>query len=44
MKGGVASILAAVRAIRDAGLEDRLEGEILVASVPSEGARVLPEG
>jgi acetylornithine deacetylase len=36
MKGGVASILAAVRAIRDAGLEDRLEGEILVASVPSE--------
>jgi len=36
MKGGVASILAAVRAIRDAGLEERLEGEILVASVPSE--------
>jgi acetylornithine deacetylase len=36
MKGGVASILAAVRAVRDAGLEDRLEGEILVASVPSE--------
>ena len=36
MKGGVASILAAVRAIRDAGLEGRLEGEILVASVPSE--------
>jgi acetylornithine deacetylase len=36
MKGGVASILAAVRAIRDAGLEDRLGGEILVASVPSE--------
>jgi acetylornithine deacetylase len=36
MKGGVASILAAVRAIRDAGLEDRLAGEILVASVPSE--------
>jgi acetylornithine deacetylase len=36
MKGGVASILAAVRAIRDAGLEDRLEGEIIVASVPSE--------
>ena len=36
MKGGVASILGAVRAIRDAGLEDRLEGEILVASVPSE--------
>jgi acetylornithine deacetylase len=36
MKGGVASILAAVRAIRDAGLEERLGGEILVASVPSE--------
>jgi acetylornithine deacetylase len=36
MKGGVASILAAVRAIRDAGLEDRLDGEILIASVPSE--------
>jgi acetylornithine deacetylase len=36
MKGGVASILAAIRAIRDAGLEDRLDGEILVASVPSE--------
>ena len=36
MKGGVASILAALRAIRDAGLEDRLDGEILVASVPSE--------
>jgi len=36
MKGGVASILATVRAIVDAGLEDRLGGEILVASVPSE--------
>ena len=36
MKGGVASILAAVRAIRDAGLEERLGGEILVACVPSE--------
>jgi acetylornithine deacetylase len=36
MKGGVASILAAVRAIRDAGLDERLDGEILVASVPSE--------
>jgi acetylornithine deacetylase len=36
MKGGVASILAAVRAIVDAGLADRLGGEILVASVPSE--------
>ena len=36
MKGGVASILAAVRALRDAGLEDEISGEILVASVPSE--------
>ncbi|HYK94766.1 MAG TPA: ArgE/DapE family deacylase [Candidatus Dormibacteraeota bacterium] len=36
MKGGVASILGAVRAVTAAGLEDRLEGEILVASVPSE--------
>ena len=36
MKGGVASILAAVKAIADAGLADRLGGEILVASVPSE--------
>jgi acetylornithine deacetylase len=36
MKGGVASILAAVRAINAAGLGDRLGGEILVASVPSE--------
>jgi acetylornithine deacetylase len=36
MKGGVASILAAVRAIRDAGLDEQLDGEILVASVPSE--------
>ena len=36
MKGGVASILAAVRAIRDAGLDEQLAGEILVASVPSE--------
>lgn len=36
MKGGVASILGAIRAIRDAGLEDRLAGEILFASVPSE--------
>jgi acetylornithine deacetylase len=36
MKGGVASILAAARAIRDADLEKRLEGEILFASVPSE--------
>ena len=36
MKGGVASILAAVKALRDAGFADRLGGEILVASVPSE--------
>ena len=36
MKGGVASILAAVRALRDAGLADALKGEVLVASVPSE--------
>ena len=36
MKGGVASILASVRAITSAGLEDGLGGEILVASVPSE--------
>jgi acetylornithine deacetylase len=36
MKGGVASILGAVRAVASAGLEDRLRGEILVASVPSE--------
>ena len=36
MKGGVASILAAMRALRDAGLAEMLGGEILVASVPSE--------
>lgn len=36
MKGGVASILAAVKAIAEAGLADELGGEILVASVPSE--------
>ncbi len=36
MKGGVASILGAVRALAEAGLADRLGGEILVASVPSE--------
>jgi acetylornithine deacetylase len=36
MKGGVAAILAAVRAIVAAGFEARLGGEILVASVPSE--------
>ena len=36
MKGGVASILAAVRALVAVGLERRLDGEVLVASVPSE--------
>jgi len=36
MKGGVASILGAVRALVSSGLADRLGGEILVASVPSE--------
>ena len=36
MKGGVASILGALRALVDAGLTERLGGEILVASVPSE--------
>ena len=36
MKGGVASILGAVQALVGAGLADRLEGEILVAIVPSE--------
>jgi len=36
MKGGVASILGAVRALVEAGVADQLGGEILVASVPSE--------
>ena len=36
MKGGVASILGAVRALRAGGDLDRLEGELLVAFVPSE--------
>ena len=36
MKGGVGSILGAVRAITATGLAERLEGEILIASVPSE--------
>ncbi len=36
MKGGVASILGAVRALRDAGALDRLRGELIVAFVPSE--------
>ena len=36
MKGGVASILGAVRALRDTGALSRLTGELLVALVPSE--------
>ncbi len=36
MKGGVASILAAVRALRDAGVLDHLDGELMVVLVPSE--------
>jgi acetylornithine deacetylase len=36
MKGGVTSILGAVQALVVAGLADRLQGEILVAIVPSE--------
>jgi acetylornithine deacetylase len=36
MKGGVASILAAVRALGATGALDRLQGELLVAFVPSE--------
>jgi acetylornithine deacetylase len=36
MKGGVASILGAVRALVASGLAERLGGEILVAIVPSE--------
>jgi acetylornithine deacetylase len=36
MKGGVASILGAVRGLTGSGLADRLDGEVLVASVPSE--------
>ena len=36
MKGGVASILAAVRALRVRGELDRLTGELVVAFVPSE--------
>jgi acetylornithine deacetylase len=36
MKGGVAAILAAVRALRAAGDLDRLTGELLVVLVPSE--------
>ena len=36
MKGGLAAILGAVRALRDTGALDRLGGELLVALVPSE--------
>lgn len=36
MKGGVASILAAVRALRDAGDLAHLDGELTVVLVPSE--------
>ena len=36
MKGGVAAILGAVRGLRDAGIADSLDGELLVVSVPSE--------
>ena len=36
MKGGVASILAAVRALGTDGTLDRLDGELLVVLVPSE--------
>jgi acetylornithine deacetylase len=36
MKGGVAAIVGAVRAVVATGLADQLDGEILVASVPSE--------
>jgi len=36
MKGGVASILGALQAVKRSGLEQRLGGEILFASVPSE--------
>ena len=36
MKGGVASVLGAVRALRDADLLHRLLGELMVVLVPSE--------
>lgn len=36
MKGGVASILAAVRSLRDDGSLARLDGELMVVLVPSE--------
>jgi acetylornithine deacetylase len=36
MKGGVAAILGALQALKQAGLASRLGGEVLFASVPSE--------
>jgi acetylornithine deacetylase len=36
MKGGVAAIVAAIRAVSDAGAVDGLMGEVVVAFVPSE--------
>ena len=36
MKGGVAAIVAAIRALSDAGAIDGLSGEVIVALVPSE--------
>jgi acetylornithine deacetylase len=36
MKGGVVSILAAVRALRETGVVDRLDGQLVVALVPAE--------
>jgi acetylornithine deacetylase len=36
MKGGVVSIVAAVRALVAGGVAERLDGELLVVSVPSE--------
>jgi acetylornithine deacetylase len=36
MKGGVAAILGAVRALRDTGALERLGGQLIVALVPSE--------
>ena len=36
MKGGIAAILGAVRALGETGALDRLQGELLVAFVPSE--------
>jgi acetylornithine deacetylase len=36
MKGGIAAILGAVRALRETGFLERLTGELVVAFVPSE--------